>query len=169
LEPVEEQISKFSELQLQKEAIQKAIPIAAKTKDQKERIAKLRSVLDEMQSLESSLKEKILLPHQKEMLKQTEFSLLLSRLNGDIAKVIDMYYEEQFELTKKQEEQLADLRAENDAKKRALGREYQKKLQELDVENSKKLTSIFSPRQREIIERLSGKKIVPDYAVGKKD
>jgi vacuolar-type H+-ATPase subunit I/STV1 len=156
-EPIPEQVDKFAELQLKREEIQKAIAQVGKTEDRTERMAKWQAILDSMKSLEAELKEDILLPHQIDMLKQKEFSLLLTQLNGDFEKVIETYYDEQFGLTKKQAEQLAVLRDEISAEKRKLSEEYQKKLQKLEAKQKEKLSSVFSPRKKEIIEGLSGK------------
>lgn len=167
LEPVGEQIDKFSELQLKREEIQKSINLVGGIKDREERMEKWQQILTSMKSLETELKENVLLPHQNDMLKQSEFSLLLSRLNGDFAKVIETYYNEQFGLTEKQAEQLVKLRKEISDKKRELSQEYNRKIQELEKRNREKLSSIFSPRQKEMIERLSGKKLVVTNSAGK--
>ena len=113
-----------------------------------------------LKTLEDKLTSDILLPNQVELLRQSEFASLLQRYNGDFDKTISQFYDVEFNLTTEQKKLVRDLQVEKRAKIRKLALEYQRQVQDVQNESKRRLASVLTPKQRTIIEKLSGEKLI---------
>ena len=163
LEPVETQKQAFADIQKRKEEVGK-LTRAAMSGPVEGRMEKLKLVRESLRELERELTEEILLPHQTTALRQAEFARLLSERGGDYSRVITDYYGENFDLTKEQKRDIQELNNEAALEFQKVQQEYARKVQKIRAKTRTSLKNIFTPKQIELVERLSGKKLVEEKA-----
>jgi hypothetical protein len=166
-EPVATQLESFQKLQDEKAIIDQEL--RQLPKELGARLEKLAGIKIMLKNLETELTETILLPHQVELLRQSEFEHLVTRYSGNFATVVENYYKEEFDLHPTQQEKLDELRKEQSKAIRIANEDYNKKLRQIELDSRKKMAVIFTPKQVEIIERLSGKPLIPKSQSPKND
>ncbi len=116
--------------------------------------AKLAVFAANMTSLTSTLHDKILLPHQSELVETLVFSKFLKHRGGNLLEAIETYYRKQFGLSVKQKEELNAIQQEA-AKKVAEAKErFKKELEEINKEARSEVKEVLNPRQNELLDKL---------------
>ena len=158
----ENQLTEFQALSIERNSLNEAMMKRyANARQASDRIDAMISFQTKISEMAEKLDNDILLPHQVKFLKTREFQRLVRESNGNLIELMKSGYGEDLKLTEKQQKKADAAYKElvNDAEKANIA--HAKKLREINLKYRKQISDSLSLGQKAIIEKHSGKPIVP--------
>ena len=157
----DDQAIEFQNFLVEHEPLKQSLMKLGGIKNAQQRLDAMIAIQAQMDGLAGKLDNEILLPHQVKFLKFKEFEQHIRWNNGNYIEVMKSLYGEDLNLSEEQQKKTDEAHKERLKQIEDANKEYAKKIKEINLMYRKKISDSLSVKQKSLIEKYSGKPIIP--------